>query len=183
MYTASWSKETALVFVATEVVLNRQEATPGHWQSYCSLPQDETSCLVSPFLCSTNSSLAFLSLLSGLSKMNSEEGMSDLISCNHLSLQNFLFLLPGISEQLSVMTQHHIFGENLEAVPLPLAGRGEQAQQKAPPAGANPVWNTYTVCCKSMSEWESPDIHWKRSALASNFRCKLHTTTDALKKD
>lgn len=63
--------------------------------------------------------------------MNSEEGMSELISCNHIALQNFLFLLPGISEQLSVMTQHHIFCENLKVLPLPLAGRGNQAQQTA----------------------------------------------------
>lgn len=169
--------------MATEVVLNRQEATPGHCQSCCSIPQNEASCPIPPFLCSTNSSLALLSFLPGLPKMNSEEGTSELISCNCSALQNFLFLLPGISEQLSVMTQQHIFGENLKVVPLPLAGRGEQAQQKALPAGANPVWSTCTVCCKSMSEWESLDIHWKRSALASNFRCKLHTTTDALKRE
>lgn len=64
-YTASWSKETALMFVATKVALTRQEATPGHCQSCCSLPQDEASCPLSAFLCSPNSSLAFLSLLSG----------------------------------------------------------------------------------------------------------------------
>lgn len=71
--------------------------------------------------------------------MNSEEGMSELISCNYSALHNFLLLLPGISEQLSVMTQHHIFCENLKVVPLPLVGRGEQVQEKALPAGANPV--------------------------------------------
>lgn len=64
-HTASWNKETALVFVATEVALNRQEATPGHCQSCCCLLQDEVSCPISPFWCSWNSSLAFLSLLSG----------------------------------------------------------------------------------------------------------------------
>lgn len=169
------------MFVDTEVALNRQEATPG--QSCCSLPQDEASCPIFPFLCSPNSSLAFLSLLSVLPKMNSEERMSELISCNHLAPQNFLLLLAGISEQLSVMTQDHIFCENLKVVPLPLAGRGEQDQQKALTAGANPVWSTCSVCCKSVNEWELLDIHRKRSALASNFRCKLHTTTDAFKRD
>lgn len=105
------------------------------------------------------------------------------ISCNHLAPQNFLFLLPGIFEQLSVMTQDHIFCENLKVVPLPPAGRREQDPQKALPAGANPVWSTCSVCCKSVNEWELLDIHRKRSALASNFRCKLHTTTDAFKRD
>lgn len=164
------------MFAATEVALSRQEATPGHCQSCCTLPQDEASCPIYLFLCSPNSSLAFLSLLSVLPKMNSEEGMWELISCNYLALQNFLFLLPGISEQLS-MTQHHVFCENLKVVPLPLARRGEQAQQKVPPAGANPV------CCKSVSEWESLDIGRKRSARASNFRCKLHTITNTFKSD
>lgn len=169
--------------MATKVALNRQEATPGHCQSCCSLPQDEATCPIPPFLSSTNSSSAFLSLLSGLPKMNSKEVMSEVISCNYLALQNFLFLLPGISEKLSMMTQHPIFCENLKVVPLLLAGRGEQAHQKALPAGANPAWSTCTVCCKSKSEQESLDIHWKRSALASNFRCKLHTTTDSLKRE
>lgn len=76
--------------MTTEGPLNGQEATPGHCQSCWSFHQGEASCSISPFLCNPNSSLAFLSLLSGLPKMNSEEGMSELISCNYLALQNFL---------------------------------------------------------------------------------------------
>lgn len=169
--------------MATEGALNEQEATPGHCQSCWSFHQDEANCSISPFLCNPNSSLAFLSLLSGLPKMNSEEGTSELIFCNYLALQNFLFLLPGISEQLSMMTQHYIFCENLKVVPLPLAGRGEQTQQKTLPAGAKPAWSTCSACCKCVREWESLDIHQKRSPLAFNFRCKLHATRDALKRE
>lgn len=58
--------------------------------------------------------------------MNSEGGMSELMSCNPLALQNFVF------SYCQEFLNNFVMPENVKIVPLPLAGRREPASEEDP---------------------------------------------------